>query len=228
MVPIERSPDVEASRALFAEEIAGVGHRSAADLLASMTAKLLDGHRRRHPGAAPSIRCWCLDRIGWDEDAIHDAEFDLAMARQTMVREFGFGSWSEVESAPEPDLAFEAAVDCLLEGEFDDLRARLDESPDLAAGRSHFGHRATLLHYAAANGVETWRQVTPHDLADRVSLLLEAGADLSVEAKMYGGSTFEQLLVTSAHPRAAGVVQPTLAVVTRGGATDPEEGVAWR
>lgn len=213
MIDIERCPDVEASRDLFAPEVARVGEWSAAELLASSAVRLVEGHRDRHPGAAPSIRCWCPERIGWEVDAIHEADFDLTMARETMVREFGFGSWSEVEDTSAPDLAFESAVACLLEGEFDDLRVLLEESPDLATRRSHFGHRATLLHYAAANGVETWRQVTPHDLPDRVALLLEAGADPTVEATMYGGSTFDHLLVTSAHPRAAGVVEATLEIL---------------
>lgn len=215
MVPVERSPDVEASRDLFEAEIATAAHRNPADLLAAMAVRLLDGHRSKHPGAAPSICCWCPDRIGWDQGAIYDAEFDLPMARQTMVREFGFVSWSAVETAPDPDPVFERAVDCLLEGERDDLNALLGHSPELTQHRSHFGHGATLLHYAAANGVETWRQVTPHDLPDRVALLLAAGADPSLEASMYGGSTFEALLTTSAHPQAAGVVEATLKVLHR-------------
>ena len=217
MVQIERSADVEASRDLFVEQIATIGTRRAADLLAACSVRLLEGHQRRHPGAAPSIRCWCPDRIGWDHGAIYDAAFDLPMARQTMLREFGFDSWSDVESAPSPDPSFEQTVDCLLEGEIADLRGLLGEAPALVTRRSHFGHRATLLHYAAANGVETWRQVTPHDLPARVALLLETGADPSLEAFMYGGSTFEHLLVTSAHPHAAGVVEATRAVLAGGG-----------
>src|SRR4029079_14228007 len=72
--------------------------------------------------------------------------------------------------------------------------ALLGAPPELARARStritHFdppAHRATLLHYVAANGVEGYRQVTPANAVDVARLLLQAGAEVDALADMYGG-----------------------------------------
>jgi hypothetical protein len=82
----------------------------------------------------------------------------------------------------------------------------LAEHPDLAARRSAYGHRATLLHYTAANGVEIRRQVVPANAAEITAALLATGANRSAKLHAYGG-TFDvlEMLKTSAHPHAAGV-----------------------
>lgn len=72
-------------------------------------------------------------------------------------------------------------------------------------------HRATLLHYVAANGVEGHRQRTPANAPDVARVLLESGAEPDAVADMYGGQcTTMVLLVSSSHPAEAGVQVDTL------------------
>jgi len=69
-------------------------------------------------------------------------------------------------------------------------------------------HRATLLHYIAANGVEDFRQKTPKNALDVARLLLDAGAEVDALAETYGGGSIQttmNLLVSSTHPAGAGL-----------------------
>jgi ankyrin repeat protein len=80
------------------------------------------------------------------------------------------------------------------------------EHPELVRARSARDHRATLLHYVAANGVEQDRQRTPKNAVEVAKLLLEAGAEVDALAQMYGGhQTTMSMLVSSSHPAQAGV-----------------------
>jgi Ankyrin repeats (3 copies) len=101
---------------------------------------------------------------------------------------------------------FEAAVDAVIEGNSLALRALLRGHPDLVRARSARPHRATLLHYVAANGVEDDRQKTPANAVEIARMLLEAGAEPDALADMYGTQcTTMSMLVSSSHPAAAGV-----------------------
>ena len=101
---------------------------------------------------------------------------------------------------------FELAVDAVVHGRINDLNALLADHPDLPVRRSAYRHRATLLHYTVANGVEIRRQVVPANAAEVVAALLDAGADRSAKLHAYGGE-FDVLAMfkTSAHPHDAGV-----------------------
>ena len=72
--------------------------------------------------------------------------------------------------------------------------------------------RATVLHYAGSNGVESYRQVVPLNLADIVDFLIRAGADPQAEATIYGGSTARALFESSTHPIQANVHEKVAAV----------------
>ncbi len=108
---------------------------------------------------------------------------------------------------------FEAAVEAVIGGDATALRDLLARNPQLVHARStritHFDppvHAATLLHYVAANGVEGHRQRTPPNAVEIMRLLLEAGAEPDSLARLYGGEcTTMSLLVSSAHPAAAGL-----------------------
>ena len=85
------------------------------------------------------------------------------------------------------------------------LQALLAQSPALATAHSTADHRATLLHYVAANGVEDDKQITPPNIVDIARLLLDAGADLNASGASYGGDLTPLVaLVSSAHPARAG------------------------
>lgn len=106
---------------------------------------------------------------------------------------------------------FEAAADAVVEGQLTALRALLRDQPALATARSRRKHHATLLHYVAANGVEQYRQKSPPNAVEIANALLEDGAHVDALADTYAGGTTEttlNLLVSSAHPREAGVQVP--------------------
>ncbi|MCH7897610.1 MAG: hypothetical protein IH782_12105, partial [candidate division NC10 bacterium] len=84
-----------------------------------------------------------------------------------------------------------------------ELARLLGEDQNLVAARSSFGHRSTLLHYVAANGVEIRRQRTPRNVAKITTMLLEAGADVDALSGSYGGGSNQTALcltVSSGHP----------------------------
>lgn len=97
-------------------------------------------------------------------------------------------------------------VEAVITGDVTALTALLRSDPDLASARSTRTHRATLLHYVAANGVEEYRQKTPANAVAIAKVLLEAGAEVDATASMYGGQqTTMNMLVSSEPPAKAGV-----------------------
>jgi ankyrin repeat protein len=153
----------------------------------------------------------------------------LAQAQYVIARAHGFASWTrlarhlEALCARTPVSTFEQAADAIATGDGTMLERVLREEPDLVHARSSREHRATLLHYVAANGVENYRQQTPPNIVEIARLLLDAGAEVDAAADVYGGgATTLGLVVTSAHPRAAGV-QLTLAdlLLSRGARIGP-------
>jgi ankyrin repeat protein len=155
----------------------------------------------------------------------------LAQAQFVIARAHGFESWpglvhhlDALGAAHTPVSAFEAAADAIIAGDRTTLERLVGENPRLVHDRSSRQHRATLLHYVAANGVENYRQKTPPNIVDIAQLLLDAGAEVDAEADVYGGGATTLLLAaTSAHPRAAGV-QIALAdlLLERGARIGPE------
>ncbi len=119
------------------------------------------------------------------------------------------------------DVLFERAADAVAAGDLAALRALLDGAPWLVHARSPREHRATLLHYCAANGTEAPRQRTPPTAADVAQLLLDRGADVDAAARFYGGgvgATTLALTLTSRHPAEAGVDGALVRVLTAAGA----------
>lgn len=156
----------------------------------------------------------------------------LADAQLFVAREHGFASWpkfaAHVESASgeTPVARFEAAVDAIVAGDIARLRARLREHPELVRARSTRDHRSTLLHYVSANGVEDFRQITPPNIVEIATLLLDHGADVDAESEAYGGgSTTLGLVATSIHPERAGVQIPLLELLLSRGAAIEKPGL---
>jgi hypothetical protein len=114
-------------------------------------------------------------------------------------------------------------VDTLLRGDVEKLRGLLNSNPSLVHQRSRYGHGSTLLHYVGSNGIETYRQRVPMNLAEITRVLIDAGADVNATANMYGGgSTTLGLLVTSDHPATAGVTDEVRKVLVDAGAKETE------
>ena len=193
--------------------------------------RLLDGWRA---GDAFAIRVFrnrhpkfLDDKIPWLERNISDAEaravpIDAGDARLAVARGYDFQDWSRLEEyaasvqQPGPAARFERAVEAVIDGDAATLTLQLRNDPELVRARStrvtHFDppmHRASLLHYLAANGVENHRQRSPKNAVEIATLLLQAGADPNALSFAYGGEcTTMALLVSSAPPARAGVQVP--------------------
>jgi hypothetical protein len=103
------------------------------------------------------------------------------------------------------------AVDHLVTGNIRSLERLLDEQPHLILQRSAYFHKASLLHYVSANGVEIRRQTVPGNLAEIASLLIERGADPEARAFFYGRMMDTvSLLRTGSHTKQAGVYEKVL------------------
>ena len=159
--------------------------------------------------------------------ALSDAQFVIARAH-------GFLSWprfrKHIESLAQPDSAisgFETAATAVVRGDIRKLERLLRGNPDLIREVSTREHRATLLHYVSANGVEGYRQVSPKNAAHIAEFLLAAGAEVDATADVYGGGcTALGLVATSEPPRLAGVQQDVMDVLLKHGARMDNDGLA--
>jgi hypothetical protein len=201
--------------------------------------QLLDGWRRGSEAAIEIVRTmhpWFRDgEIRWLPRQVGESEvrafpLDSAGARLALARWYDFAGWSAVElfaAGVQRDGRFEAAVEAVIDGDLETLRGLLRDSPELARSRSarvtHFDppvHRATLLHYVAANGVEGYRQRTPANAVEIARLLFESGAEADALADLYGGQHAPlPMLVSSSPPAQAGVQVPLVDVFVDGGAS---------
>jgi ankyrin repeat protein len=150
----------------------------------------------------------------------------LVDAQFVIARCHGFTNWNKF-SKHLNDLSqkssliakFEAAVDAICSGEVKTLKRLLREEPQLIHSRSTREHKATLLHYVSANGIEGYRQKTPKNIVEIAEVLLNAGADVNAEADVYGGgATTLGLVATSVHPFQAGVQNPLMQILLDHGA----------
>jgi ankyrin repeat protein len=130
---------------------------------------------------------------------------------------------------PNSSSAFESAADAIVAGDIATVERLLRHDPSLVSARSTREHRATLLHYTAANGVENYRQKTPPNIVQIAEVLLAAGAEVDAVADMYGGdATTLGLAATSIHPLKAGVQQALIDVLIDHGANVNQVGGAGR
>ena len=227
--------------------------RAGLDQYEKQAEALLDAGRA---GDAGALRCFkerhprFLDaKVPWLSTNPTDAEVLAAGmgpddARLVVARGYDFRDWAalaahvaEVVRDDSPVCRFESAVEAVVGGELQTLESLLRRHPDLVHGRSarvtHFDppvHRATLLHYVAANGVEWYRQKTPKNAVEVARALLRHGAEVDALADMYGGGwTTLSLLVSSCHPAEAGVqVELTEVLLDRGAAVEGGGSGCWQ
>jgi ankyrin repeat protein len=150
----------------------------------------------------------------------------LADAQFVLAREHSFESWPkfsnyvrELGQVNSPFAKFERAADAVVKGDTAALRQMLQQNPELVRARSPREHRSMLLHYVSANGVEDFRQKTPHNAIEIATILLDAGAEVDAVSDSYGKSTTLGLTASSIHPLRAGVLIPLLEVLLAGGAS---------
>jgi hypothetical protein len=178
-----------------------------------------------------------LDRIRWNhprfrgltDTRIRERRFALADAQLVIARLHYFDSWpkllAHIDALQQRDprvMRFEAAADAIIAGNVVALRELLRAHPELVHERAVRAHRAPLLHYIAANGVEDYRQISPPNAVEVATVLLDAGAEVDAATEVYGGgSTALGLVATSTPPREAGVQLPLIdLLLERGAAID--------
>src|SRR5271170_7975174 len=105
------------------------------------------------------------------QDSGSGAKCSLADAQFVIARAHGYENWPAFAAQitaqtrrDSPESQFEAAVDAIVGGDVPALERLLRQRPELIRARSTREHRAALLHYVAANGVEGYRQKTPKNV----------------------------------------------------------------
>ena len=184
------------------------------------------------------------DKIPWlpkrmTEIEVRSVTLDLTDSQLAIARWYSFADWAalaeHVDAVTRDDsrvYRFESAVEAVITGDAGTLERRLRADPEMVRARSARitphdppKHRATLLHYVAANGVEGYRQKTPKNAVEVARMLLEAGAEPDALADMYGGQcTTMSMLVSSCHPAQAGVQVPLVDLLLDYGAAVDERG----
>jgi ankyrin repeat protein len=208
----------------FASPLPAYEEQAAALLAAHRTADpvAIDLFHRRHPRFLDEKIKWLPKSI--PDSEIRDAALSLDDARLALARSYDFLDWAavvayvEAVSSDGPVAAFERAVEAVIAGDLDTLQDALRRDPALVRARSGRRccfdppvHRATLLHYIAANGVEHTRQKTPPNAVAVARALLEGGAEPDALADMYGAEcTTMSMLASSSHPANAGLQVPLI------------------
>jgi ankyrin repeat protein len=115
---------------------------------------------------------------------------------------------------------FARAVRAIVRSDVEGLRAELAAAPELVHARSASSHRATLLHYLAANGIEDALQRQIPASCELARVLLDAGAEVDAMCHAYEGRfpTTLALVVSSDHPTDAGVAAPLVQLLCEAGA----------
>jgi len=174
--------------------------------------------RTNHPRFRHEEIRWLAKEV--PPESVRNAPFDLADAQLAIARWYDFRGWPSlaewVEAVAEEGSAvdkFESTVEAVIHGDAAALDRLLRDNPDLVHARSTRiapfdppRHRATLLHYVGANGVEGYREMTPPNAVEIAKMLLEAGAGPDALADMYGGQHATMpMLVSSGHVAKTGL-----------------------
>jgi ankyrin repeat protein len=222
-------------------DLKAVPFRSPLSAYAQQAENLLAGHHAADPAAIDVFHRkhprFLDEKIKWRpkfiaDSEIRDAALSLDDARLAVARSYDFLDWPSLAACVEavsqqgPVFEFESAVEAVVNGDLAGLEDALRRDPALARARSSrvccFDppvHRATLLHYVAANGVEAYRQKTPPNAVEIARALLQAGAEPDALADMYGAEcTPMSMLVSSSHPAEAGLQLPLVELLLDCGA----------
>jgi ankyrin repeat protein len=238
VVPLPARPNVERYKKL-AKELVRACRSGDEDAIRAWAgrwlgelAKLAVGSAPRRAGGVGSVRAGAVaafarEKLSRDSTSSPARPAcSVTTAQFVIARSHGFTSWPKfakhLDGLAQRDSAtakFEEAADAIVAGDARKLTRLLREDPKLASQRSAREHGATLLHYAAANGVENYRQKTPKNIVAIARLLLDAGAEVDATAEMYGGAcTTLGLAATSVHPEKAGVQEDLLQLLLDRGA----------
>ncbi len=181
-------------------------HASIKDHLTVVAQRMFQGMKEQNEAVWSQVNNYNPLHLGKGKEELRKLSWNLEDAQHTVANEHGFKNWEKIPDIPY-NLLFEQAVNALLKGDLTTLKKLIQKDASLLSARSLYGHKATLLHYCGSNGVELWRQKVPYNLPEIVQYLLDEGADETAKMNVYGGEfTTLQLLQTSAHPKAAGLL----------------------
>ena len=206
--------------------------------------------RARDPRALELVRRFdprCRDaQVVWlarerTPEQLAQLPFGLDEARRVVARAHDFADWAALEEftaavAEGGAVArFEQAVEHVVGGELEALKALLARDPELVRARSTRRtcfdpsvHEATLLHYVAANGVEGGRQRTPPNAVEVARALLAAGAEADALAGFYGERCATMvLLASSGVPAEVGLQGALVELLLDHGARIEGRGEKW-
>jgi hypothetical protein len=181
MIRQAEEPIVQVERLPFRSTVAAY-QSQAEELFRAWKADDPDGiefFRTKHPQFRDDKIRWLAKQVQPDE--IRNTAFDYADAQLAIARWYDFRDWPAlaewVEAVAQKCSAvekFESAVEAIIHGDTAVLQRLLGDWPHLVHSRStriaSFDppmHRATLLHYIGANGVEGYREMTPSNAVSR-------------------------------------------------------------
>ncbi|HMB62236.1 MAG TPA: hypothetical protein VKN36_04125 [Eudoraea sp.] len=206
---IYKPTEVQELEDFYGDLLTKIDHyQRVSDHLEALSARMWEGVQAKIEGVFTEIKNYHWRHLGKSTAALVKLGLARDDCRQAIANEYGFRRWTEVEHMTSPyNTMFETAVNAMLDGELAQVKKLLAKKRDLVKQKSRYGHEATLLHYAVSNGVELWRQKVPENLPVTVAFLMEHGANPNAKMKVYGGEyTPSELLPSSAHPRAAGIL----------------------
>ena len=183
--------------------------------LTKIADRMLQGVQENKDYVLQEINNYHSDYLGTPIEQLKKIKFTIEDCRTTIANEYGFKNWQIVEQLEDHyDQNFEKAVNFLIDGNFEALKKIIKTNPKLITKKSKYGHRATLLHYTASNGVEMWRQKVPVNLPEMTRFLIKQGADLNAIMHVYGGQfNTLSLLKSSAHPFEAGIGEEMISIL---------------
>jgi len=198
--------DIITLRAMYSDVIDGhPKHSKISDFLEEMAEKLWFHYFGGNQKSCIQLGLHLPDFIEVSPLKIMAAGLNKKQTDLAILLEHGFGSWGEVKYAEKFNAEFEQAIDTMLRGEIDKLKQLIQKEPKILKLTSPFGHKSSLIHYLAANGIETWRQIVPKNAPDLLKLLLDLGANPDAENFIFGGTDMMTLIETSEHAMMAGV-----------------------
>ena len=235
-LPLPQHPDVEQYKKL-AKELLRASKSNDHDAIRKWSANWVKGLVERSgiqitPHLPVRTDGWIRHVANFAQAKLPDGS-KLSDAQIVIARSHGFPSWPEfvrhIHKAADTDsleAKFEAAADAIVIGDVPALKRLLRETSGLTRHRSTREHRATLLHYCSANGVEGYRQKTPKNIVEITKILLEGGAEVDAAADVYGGGcTTLGLAATSIHPEKAGVQEELMQMLLDHGAVMNAPGI---
>ncbi|WP_273568269.1 hypothetical protein [Maribacter halichondriae] len=178
------------------------------DHLSALASRMWAGVQAENKAVLSEISNYHWSHLGKSTTILASFGLTEEDCKQTIANEYGFRRWTEVMHMDNAyNLEFEYTVNDMLAGNMEIVKNRISKNKGLVNKKSYYGHRATLLHYAASNGVELWRQKVPLNLPEIVAYLIEMGINKKAKMKVYGVEyTAGELLLSSAHPYDAGLI----------------------